>query len=71
MEGNIEMTERRFEYDFSKVPEIVFLEDVSAFGPVSEAQEFRAGYHNTFDRRFAKVVDGYQYAPQRRFAFGN
>jgi hypothetical protein len=61
---------RRTEFDFSTVPDFVFLEDVSSFCPRSEATEFRAGFHNAYDRRFAKVVDGVRYAPQRRFAFG-
>ena len=61
---------RRSEFDFGRVPDFVFLEDVSLFGEFDDAHEFRAGFHNAHDRRYAKVVDNIRYAPQRRFAFG-
>ncbi|MDE0209400.1 MAG: hypothetical protein OXJ64_05910 [Boseongicola sp.] len=62
--------ERRATFDFSVVPELVFLEDRSVFAPMSEAKEFRAGFHNSYDRRFVRPVQEIRYGPQRRFAFG-
>jgi hypothetical protein len=62
--------EARAKFDFSSAPDFVFLEDASRFGHLSEAKEFRAGFHNTFDRRFVCKFDKLRYAPQRRFAFG-
>ena len=60
----------RTDFDFSTVPEFVFMEDVSRFGPIEEATEFRAGFHNSFDRRYIRNIDGIRYSPQRRLAFG-
>ncbi len=70
LESDAGIRKRRQEFDFSRVANVAFLEDVSAFCPLDDAREFRAGFHNSFDRRFAKVVDGVRYSPQRRFAFG-
>lgn len=70
LETNADIRKQRLEFDFSLVPDVAFLEDVSIFCPLDQAQDFRAGFHNSFDRRFAKVVDGIRYAPQRRLAFG-
>jgi hypothetical protein len=70
IETNAEIRKQRMEFDYSTVPEIAFLEDVSSFCPLAEAKDFRAGFHNSFDRRFAKILDDVRYAPQRRLAFG-
>lgn len=70
VEADADIRKRRSEFDFTKAPDLAFLEDVSSFCPTDDATEFRAGFHNAYDRRFAKVVDGVRYAPQRRFAFG-
>jgi hypothetical protein len=70
VETDANIRKQRLEFDFGRVPEIAFLEDVSAFYPLGDAHEFRAGFHNSFDRRYARVVDGIRYAPQRRLAFG-
>ena len=70
LEKNKEFQTRRAKFDYALVPEIVFLEDVSVFAPLSEATGFRAGFHNSFDRRYVKVVEGFTYSPQRRFAVG-
>ena len=61
---------RRAEFDFSRVPRIAFMEDSSEFVEISQGTEFRAGFHNAFDRRFVKRIEGVSYGPQRRFAFG-
>lgn len=70
LEVNDDIRKKRLEFDYSVVPPIAFMEDVSAFCPMDDAREFRAGFHNAFDRRFVKAVNGIRYAPQRRFAFG-
>ncbi|MDB5431423.1 MAG: hypothetical protein JWP35_2539 [Caulobacter sp.] len=70
LESDAGIKKQRQEFDFSKVANVAFLEDVSSFCPLEEAKEFRAGFHNSFDRRFAKVVADVRYSPQRRFAFG-
>lgn len=62
--------EARAKFDYSSSPDFVFLEDVSRFAPLAEATEFRAGFHNQFDRRFVARIPDIRYAPQRRFAFG-
>ena len=62
--------EGRNSFDYSTVPNLVFLEDRSVFVPIWEAKEFRAGFHNSYDRRFVRPVEGIRYRPQRRFAFG-
>lgn len=61
--------EARAAFDFGNVPDFVFLEDASRFGPFDEAREFRAGFHNIYDRRYLKIFPGIRYAPQRRLAF--
>ena len=61
----------RSEFDFSDVPQFVFAEDRSVFVELSEAVEFRAGFHNAFDRRYIARVDEIRYGPQRRLAFGS
>ena len=60
-----------YEFEYSKVPAFVFLEDLSVFAPIEDAREFRAGHHNVFDRRFVRRLPHIQYAPQRRFALGD
>lgn len=67
-EAHPDVSERRFNFDYSQVPALVFLEDTSRFGLLDEATEFRAGHHNPFDRRFVKLEQGLRYAPQRRLA---
>ena len=61
--------ERRASFNYSLVPPLVFLEDMSAFEQLQDATRFRAGHHNVYDPRFAKCVAGKIYAPQRRLAF--
>ncbi len=68
-EDEADIRKARYSFDFSTVPSFVFLEDTSTFVPLDEAIEFRSGHHNSFDRRFAKCIDGITYAPQRRLAF--
>ena len=68
-EDDVDISRTRQSFDFSTVPPFVFLEDMSTFVPIEEAQGFRAGHHNAFDRRFAKCMDNITYAPQRRLAF--
>jgi hypothetical protein len=61
--------EARAAFDYGNVPDFVFLEDASRFGPLEEAREFRASFHNIYDRRYLKIYEGVRYAPQRRLAF--
>ena len=61
--------DRRADFDYSVVPDIVFLEDESVFDQFSCGTQFRAGFHNVFDGRFVKYFRGISYGPQRRFAF--
>ena len=70
LEMDEKFTEFRQSFDYSSVPEVVFSEDCSVFIDISEATEFRAGFHNSFDRRFVSRLEDIQYGPQRRFAFG-
>ena len=70
LEADDNINRARSEFDFTSVPDFVFLEDRSVFTRFSDATEFRAGFHNSFDRRFVRPIDEYRYAPQRRFAFG-
>ena len=60
--------EQRRSFDFGRVPPFVFVEDTSTFVPIDQATQFRAGHHNAFDRRFARCLPGFAYAPQRRLA---
>ncbi len=62
--------EARSDFDFANAPDFVFAEDASRFVPSDDAVEFRAAFHNTHDRRYVEKIDGFTYAPQRRFAFG-
>ena len=66
-----EFSRRRGDFDYSIVPNVAFMEDCSKFMDISQGTEFRAGFHNAFDRRFVKRIAGLRYRPQRRFAFGN
>ncbi len=71
IEGLAEFEKLRDEFDYSNFPSIVFAEDISHFIEIADATEFRAGFHNFNDRRFVKNVDGKNYGPLRRFAFGD
>ena len=71
LEADDEFSRRREDgVDYSRVPNIVFMEDCSEFADISRGTEFRAGFHNAFDRRFVKQISDVRYGPQRRFAFG-
>lgn len=70
LETNEEISKQRAAFDFASLPDVVFLEDCSVFADISEATEFRAGFHNLHDRRFVKKIEDKRYGPQRRFAFG-
>ncbi|WP_296892699.1 hypothetical protein, partial [Thiobacillus sp.] len=61
----------RATFDYSMAPDFVFAEDCSTFIPIAAAKEFRAGFHNQYDRRYLKLFKGIRYSPQRRFAFGS
>jgi hypothetical protein len=65
-----EVREARGTFDFAKAPDFVFMEDASCFGTLADATEFRAGFHNSYDRRYLKKFENIRYAPQRRLAFG-
>ena len=56
-------------FDFDRVPDIVFAEDISMFIPQGDATTFRAAFHNRFDRRFIAKLDHAEYGPSRRLAF--
>jgi hypothetical protein len=62
--------EARATFDYGKVPDLVFLEDASCFALLEEATEFRADFHNVYDRRYLKKFEHIRYTPQRRLAFG-
>ena len=70
LETDERIREISYEFDYSEVPALVFLEDVSKFGSLDEAKQFRASYHNAFDARFVRNLGGIRYGPQRRFALG-
>ncbi|CAO3417864.1 hypothetical protein [Azospirillum doebereinerae] len=70
VEASSSVREARANFDYSVLPDFVFLEDGSRFGKLEEATEFRAGFHNAYDRRFVANVRGIRYAPQRRLTFG-
>lgn len=70
LEADEAIQRRREDFDFSAVPDIAFMEDCSVFAEISQGTEFRAGFHNAFDRRFVRRLPGFRYGPQRRFAFG-
>lgn len=69
LETDDDFNKTRADFDYSRVPDIVFMEDASRFYPFSEGKQFRAGFHNFFDRRMVKEYRGIRYGPQRRFAF--
>ena len=69
LEADKDFIRRRADFDYSEVPDIAFMEDSSVFDYISDATEFRAGFHNSFDRRFVKHFQEIRYGPQRRFAF--
>lgn len=62
-------TELRSNFDFSKVADVVFAEDISRFIPFDNAKEFRAAFHNRFDRRYIAKIEGVEYGPTRRLVF--
>jgi hypothetical protein len=62
--------EARAAFDYGSAPDFVFLEDACRFGSLDEAKEFRAAFHNPYDRRYLKFFNGIRYRPQRRLAFG-
>lgn len=61
--------EIRAKFDYAKTADVVFAEDISLFIPFNEAREYRAGFHNQYDNRYIKGVDGVQYGPSRRLKF--
>ncbi len=69
LEADKDFNKARFDFNYSTVPDFVFMEDASCFLPFSEGRQFRAGFHNFFDRRLVKEYQGVRYGPQRRFAF--
>ena len=70
LEADEAFNRQRADFDFSQVPDIAFMEDCSIFAEIDQGTEFRAGFHNAFDRRFVRRLPGVRYGPQRRFAFG-
>ena len=70
LEADENIKDERAIFDYSSAPSIAFMEDCSVFADMAEGKEFRAGFHNAFDRRFVKRLDDVRYGPQRRFAFG-
>ena len=71
LEADPKFSEQRSDFDYSLVPDVVFMEDCSVFEDISRGTEFRAGFHNSFDRRYVKIIRDMRYGPQRRFAFGS
>ena len=71
LKADAEIDRLRSDFDFTEVPSYVFAEDRSVFVEMSDAVEFRAGFHNAFDRRFLLPIKDVRYAPQRRLAFGS
>ncbi len=67
-EATEDIVEKSYSFEYEKVPAYVFQEDVSQFGRLEDSREFRAGYHNAFDSRHVRVLEGIRYTPQRRFA---
>ena len=70
-EADERIAEVSYEFNYTDVPALVFLEDSSEFAPLEDAKRFRAAYHNAFDTRFVKNIVGFKYGPQRRFALGD
>ena len=72
LEADPEFSKRRADFsNYSLIPDVVFMEDCSVFEDISCGTEFRAGFYNSFDRRYVKNIRGIRYGPQRRFAFGS
>ena len=69
VESSEQATQLRSGFDFSKVADVVFAEDTSQFIPFTEAKEFRASFHNRFDRRYIAKLPGIEYGPTRRLVF--
>jgi hypothetical protein len=68
LEEDATFQERRYDFDYSNAPELVFTEDHSKFLTVDQAKMFKAEFNNEFDRRFVKEIPKVKYAPKRRFA---
>lgn len=68
IEDDGSLREKRLGYDYSSSPNYVFQEDASCFARFEDAKQFRAGFHNHFDRRYAAEFNAIRYAPRRRFA---
>lgn len=64
--------ELRDAFDYETFPDITFAEDTSRFIAFDEATEFRAGFHNIYDRRYVERPDSnIVYAPRRRLTFAS
>ena len=71
LEADPEFRKQRADFsNYSLVPDVVFMEDCSVFEDISLGKEFRAGFHNSFDRRHVRQYPGVRYGPQRRLSFG-
>ena len=71
LEADPEFRKQRADFsNYSLVPDVVFMEDCSVFEDISLGKEFRAGFHNSFDRRHVRQCPGVRYGPQRRLSFG-
>lgn len=68
LEADKKFQENRYDFVYSKAPELVFAEDHSRFIAEDQAKMFKAEFNNEFDRRFVKEIPGIKYAPRRRFA---
>lgn len=71
LEADALSTELANAYDYPPTADVVFAEDTSRFVERSAAKEFRAGFGNFNDRRFVEYLQGKDYGPVRRFAFGH
>lgn len=69
VESHEKATELRMNFDFSKAADVVFAEDVSLFIKFDDAKEFRAAFHNRFDRRYIAKLAEIEYGPTRRMIF--
>ena len=71
LEADAEFRMQRADFsNYSSIPDVVFMEDCSVFEDISLGKEFRAGFHNSFDRRHVRQCPGVLYGPQRRLSFG-
>ena len=71
LEADAEFRRQRADFsNYSSIPDVVFMEDCSVFEDISLGKEFRAGFHNSFDRRHVRQCPGVLYGPQRRLSFG-